>query len=82
VPTPEELLRARAIAFLAQVPLGDRVVVRAHHGDGARDALGQLVERTATTCTVRTRREDVRIALHDVIAAKPVPPPPVRRRRP
>ncbi|MFZ7087737.1 hypothetical protein [Curtobacterium sp. RRHDQ10] len=73
--------RRRAVAFLAAAPLGSRVVVRALDGTGARDALGELVARTDTSCTVRTRREDLRIALTDVVAAKPVPPPPAPRPR-
>lgn len=73
--------RRRALALLATAPIGTRLVVRAHHGDGARDALGTLVARTDTICTVRTRREDVDIALAAVVAARPVPPPPPPRER-
>jgi hypothetical protein len=88
-PTPHAAaLRRRALDFLATAPLGTRVVVRAHHGSGARDALGELVARTdpaapdaLRSCTVRTKREEVEILLADVVAAKPVPPPPAPRAR-
>ncbi|MFJ4220870.1 hypothetical protein [Curtobacterium luteum] len=77
---PAAVARALALGVLHDAALGDRVVVRAHHGEGARDALGELVARTATTVTVDTRRGPVEVALADVVAAKPVPPPPSRRR--
>ncbi|PYY43395.1 hypothetical protein DEJ32_00065 [Curtobacterium sp. MCPF17_046] len=65
--------------------LGDRLVVRAHDGAGARDALGELTDRTAETVTIATRRGPVTVLRSDVVAAKPVPPPPpprAPRRRP
>ncbi len=77
---PAAVARARALGVLRDAAPGDRVVVRAHHGDGARDALGVLVGRTETTVTIDTRRGPVEVALADVVAAKPVPPPPSRRR--
>ena len=66
-------------AFLAAAGLGTRVVVRYRIEGGMTDALGELVERTDTECTVRTRRTDVVIPLVLVVAAKEVPPPPPRR---
>ncbi len=65
--------------FLSETPLGTRVVVRYRIEGGLTDALGELVERTGGECTVRTRREDVTIALPLVVAAKEVPPAPPRR---
>jgi hypothetical protein len=69
------------LAFLAAAPLGTRLVVRVLDGDGARDALGDLVGRSGSTCTVRTKRDDVEVDLTAVVAAKPVPPPPAPRPR-
>ena len=70
--------------FLADAPLGTRVVVRYRVEGGLTDALGELVGRSGAECTVRTRRSDVVIALALVAAAKEVPPAPPRRtpRRP
>lgn len=76
-----EVLRRRALTLLRVLPLGTRVVVRMLDGDGARDALGDLVGRTDTTCTVRTKREEVEVDLGAVVAAKQVPPPPAPRPR-
>ncbi|KRE79793.1 hypothetical protein [Arthrobacter sp. Soil763] len=67
-------------AFLAAACLGTRVVVRYRIEGGMTDALGELVARTDTDCTIRTRRSDVVVPLALVLAAKPVPPPPPRRR--
>ncbi|WIA98085.1 hypothetical protein [Curtobacterium sp. MCBA15_004] len=77
----DALARSRALAVLRAAALGDRLVVRARHGDGARDALGVLTARTASTVTVDNRRGPVEVPLDDVVAAKPVPPPPERRPR-
>lgn len=74
----------RASEFRA-LPLGTRVVVRHRlHGEqhGASDALGELAAIDASTCTIATRRGAVTIAIADIIAAKPVPPPPAPRIRP
>lgn len=76
----ERVARALALRVLASVAVGERIVVRAHAGDGARDALGELVARTSDSVTVDTRRGLVEVALADVVAAKRVPPPPPRRR--
>lgn len=65
--------------FLANVPLGTRVVVRYRIEGGLTDALGVLVGRSGQECTVRTRSADVVIALPLVVAAKEVPPAPPRR---
>ncbi len=67
-------------AFLA-LPLGTRVVVRHRVGTSATDALGVLTRRSDTGCVVLTRRGEVSIAFADIVAAKAVPPPPVRARR-
>lgn len=64
---------------LTSLPLGTRVVVRCRIEDGFTDALGDLVARDGATVTVRTRRGDAVVRLTDVVAAKPVPPPPERR---
>lgn len=64
-------------------PLGTRVVVRHLVESGsATDALGDLIAIDAQSCTVATRRGEVVIATASIVAAKPVPPPPVRRPRP
>ena len=61
---------------------GTRVVVRHRLASGsATDALGELTDLDDDGLVVLTRRGPVRIAHADVIAAKPVPPPPERIRR-
>ncbi|WIE62838.1 hypothetical protein DEI97_006770 [Curtobacterium sp. MCLR17_032] len=80
-PSQAEIARAQALAVLDAATLGDRLVVRAHDGDGARDALGDLTDRTPETVTVATRRGLVTVRRADVVAAKPVPPPPSPRPR-
>ncbi|TDN43436.1 hypothetical protein EDF64_108107 [Curtobacterium flaccumfaciens] len=77
----DAIARAHALGVLRDAVIGDRVVVRAHHGGGARDALGVLVARTADAVVIDTRRGAVEVALADVVAAKPVPPPPAPRSR-
>ncbi len=67
--------------LLREVPLGTRVVVRYRIEGGLTDALGELVARDSTTCTVDTRRGPVVVEFAAVTLAKPVPPPPVRRSR-
>ena len=76
----DAIARALALGVLREAVIGDRLVVRAHDGGGARDALGVLVARTATSLTIDTRRGLVEVQLADVVAAKPVPPPPASRR--
>ena len=66
--------------FIREQPSGTRVVVRYRLDDGrATDALGFLHTSDATHCVVATKRGLETIALADVILAKEVPPPPVRR---
>ncbi|GLY44254.1 hypothetical protein Amsp01_102770 [Amycolatopsis sp. NBRC 101858] len=65
--------------LLRELPLGTRVVVRYRIDGGFTDALGNLVARDDTTCTVDTRRGPVVVDLSAVALAKPVPPPPVRK---
>lgn len=77
----DAIARALALGVLRDAAVGDRVVVRAHHGGGAQDALGVIVTRTASSVTIDTRRGPVEVALADVVAAKPVPPPPAPRPR-
>ncbi|WP_439691193.1 hypothetical protein ACRQ4B_09495 [Curtobacterium sp. SP.BCo] len=77
----DAIARAHALAVLRDAVVGDRLVVRAHHGGGARDALGVLVARTVASVTIDTRRGPVEVPLADVVAAKPVPPPPAPRAR-
>lgn len=76
----DAIARALALGVLREAVIGERLVVRAHDGVGARDALGVLVARTATSLTIDTRRGSVEVQLADVVAAKPVPPPPASRR--
>ena len=61
--------------------VGTRVVVRSKIAGGFTDALGYLLELTDTHCVVETKRGPVSIELALVVAAKEVPPPPVRRTR-
>jgi len=77
----DAIARAQALVVLQRATIGDRLVVRAHHGGGARDALGDLVARTSSAVTIDTRRGPVEVRLADVVAAKPVPPPPAPRPR-
>ncbi len=70
--------------ILTRLPIGTRVVVRylIEGGERATDALGYLRSVDETGCVVQTRRGDAHIDFADVVAAKPVPPPPQRRTRP
>lgn len=77
----DAIARALALGVLSDAAVGDRLVVRAHHGTGAQDALGVLVARGTATVTIETRRGPVEVALADVVAARPVPPPPASRHR-
>lgn len=67
---------------------GTRVVLRyaidreaAPHGESMSDALGTILDADETMVLVMTRRGEMRIPRALVIAAKEVPPPPVRRPR-
>jgi len=54
-------------------------VLRLRAGDGAfRDVLGDLLAADGGRLRVRTRRGEVEVAAADVVAGKPVPPPPTR----
>ncbi len=69
--------------FLRGAGEGTRVVIRYHlhdQAEGATDALGYVSAKNDTHIVVATARGLVTIALVDVIAAKEVPPPPVRDR--
>ncbi|MGV8884860.1 MAG: hypothetical protein ACOH1T_04635 [Microbacteriaceae bacterium] len=62
-------------------PEGTRVVVRyTLHDDthGATDALGYVSVRDDTHVVIATAKGLVTISLVDIIAAKEIPPPPVR----
>jgi len=69
------------LRFLSEAPLGARVVVRYRIAGGLTDALGELVAKADGGCTVRTRRADVEVPWHLVVAAKEVPPAPPPRPR-
>ena len=67
--------------FLREVGEGTRVVIRYRLHDqpeGATDALGYVSAKSDTQIVVATARGLVTITLADVIAAKEIPPPPVR----
>lgn len=59
--------------------LGTRVVVRHRVEGGFTDALGYLRALDETTCAVETKRGLSTVRLDDIVAAKAVPPAPVRR---
>jgi hypothetical protein len=68
--------------FLRAVTEGTRVVVRYRLHDqaaGATDAVGFVSAKGATSVVIATPRGLTTIAIDDVIAAKEVPPPPVKR---
>jgi len=71
----------RPVAFLADAPLGTRVVVRTRIPGGYTDALGILQGRGAASVSVQTKRGLVTLELKDVVAAKEVPPAPEPRNR-
>lgn len=76
------MLYQNAVRLLRRLEPGTRVVIRFHLPDGsATDALGDLRELTATSCTVLTKRGEVAVSYADVIAAKQVPPAPAPRPR-
>lgn len=65
---------------------GTRVVLRyridetrSPHGEHVTDALGTIAETDEHTVTVITRRGTDRVVRGLVMAAKQVPPPPLRR---
>ncbi|TFV81811.1 hypothetical protein E4V99_12685 [Microbacterium sp. dk485] len=62
--------------------VGARVVVRYLLPSGqATDALGELLSADAETVVVDGKRGVERIAVRDIVAAKPVPPAPEPRTR-
>ena len=68
--------------FLRGVAEGTRVVIRYRLHDqteSATDALGYVSAKSDTQIVIATVRGLTTIDLADVIAAKEVPPPPVRR---
>ncbi|WP_326955681.1 putative acetyltransferase [Amycolatopsis sp. NBC_01286] len=65
--------------LLRELPIGTRVVARYRVEGGLTDALGLLVARDETTCTIETRRGPVVVDFDAVTLAKPVPPPPARK---
>lgn len=74
------MIGPRAVELLRSLTPGSRVVIRHRLPDGsATDALGELTEIAAMTCTVATRRGDAVVEYRHVIAAKRVPSPPPRR---
>ena len=67
--------------FLAQVAEGTRVVIlyRLHdQRESATDAVGFVSAKNDTHIVLATMRGLTTIAFADVIAAKEVPPPPLR----
>jgi len=70
------------VDYLRSASDGTRVVIRyrLHDEDhGATDALGYVSGQSETHIVVATARGLQTVAFADVIAAKEVPPPPVRR---
>jgi hypothetical protein len=70
------------IDFLRGAPMGTRVVVRHRLNDpgepGATDVLGYLSAIDDTHCVIASAKGLVTVELASVIAAKEIPPPPVR----
>lgn len=67
--------------FLREVSEGTRVVIRYRlhdQAEAATDALGYVSAKSQTQIVVATARGLKTIDFADVIAAKEVPPPPVR----
>jgi hypothetical protein len=70
----------RRVARIRIPEPGRRVVVRYLLPSGqATDALGELLSADAHTVVVDGKRGIERIAVTDIVAAKPVPPPPAPR---
>ena len=68
--------------FLREVAEGTRVVIRYRlhdQAESATDALGYVSAKSQTQIVIATVRGLTTIDLADVIAAKEVPPPPIRR---
>jgi hypothetical protein len=76
------MTESKPVEFLRGSSDGTRVVIRylLHDDDAAAtDAVGYLSGQNTTHVVVATVRGLQTIAFADVIAAKEVPPPPVRR---
>lgn len=66
--------------FLRSATPGTRVVARYRIEGGFTDALGYLRSVDAESCVIQTRRHGmVTVHFADVVVAKQVPEPPVRR---
>ncbi|MGB3185314.1 MAG: ferrous iron transport protein A [Ornithinimicrobium sp.] len=65
---------------LDAAPLGTRVVVRylIEDGERATDVLGLLTQRSDTSITVDGPSGPIVIPRSDIVAGKPIPPPPRR----
>ncbi len=72
-------MAAAAAHYLSTAPIGARVVARHRIPGGFTDVLGYLRSCDGARCPIETRRGIVVVALADVVAAKQVPEPPVRR---
>lgn len=70
---------ADPVQLIQGVAIGTRMTVRTRIAGGFTDALGYLRDRSASQCVIETRHGTVTLALHDVTAAKVVPPPPPPR---
>ena len=78
--TAEEPAGARYAVTLAEADVGRRVVVRRRLPDGRLSDLLGVLQRWDDEVVVRDRSGALRTAARaDVVAAKRVPPPPVRR---
>lgn len=69
------------VQFIISAAIGTRVVVRQRIPGGLTDALGYLRSVTDTECVVETRDGLKTVRLSSVVAAKEVPPAPLRRSR-
>ena len=70
------------VEFLKGAGDGTRVVIRYRlhdQAESATDALGYVSAKSQTQIVIATVRGLATIDLADVIAAKEVPPPPIRR---
>ena len=68
-----------AARYLRTAEPGTRVVARYKIAGGFTDALGYLRFCDDSSCHIETRRGIIVVALANVVAAKQVPEPPVRR---
>ncbi|GAA4357625.1 GNAT family N-acetyltransferase [Angustibacter luteus] len=79
-------MSGRIVPRLGPEQVGQRVVVRRRIGNGrVADVLGELLSWDADgdgTARIRSRHGEVVVPLADVVAGKPVPPPPERRGAP